>query len=356
MGLFDRFKKKEEPAKKQEEKKDMLESGFPYFGALPDGTQYTLMDFEVKQRFRHRDGTVTVAVMAKIVKGGIDDTIRPNEAKFISFEIDPNQPVTKEICQKLIERYPESEGRKYGEYQTFLGKLTEQADGSIAREDGSATVLRYMDDIAKELLKHRDDKILKSEKEMAEVFRSNNERQRKEFDERFRQAQDKKEQELQRRLSHPYFIRVHSMSDSENYDGVNLSTGDVMRLREVHKIGKSEGTYLYTAFRKDTPNPDDVEIFPKDGIAEGYPIAFEIDFRLEDIPEMRDFDVTRWILSLLGTNSKELDSQKLNYIGKISRDGLLTRNKESDSKIINDKLQELQDYFKQKLAERFEGR
>ena len=54
MGLFDRFKKKEESAQKQEEKKDYLESKFPYFGTLPDGTKYTLMDFEVKQRFRHR--------------------------------------------------------------------------------------------------------------------------------------------------------------------------------------------------------------------------------------------------------------------------------------------------------------
>lgn len=66
MGLFDRFKKKETPVREQETKiTNMLESRSPYFGILPDGEKCTLMDFDIKQRFRHRDGSVTISVMAK---------------------------------------------------------------------------------------------------------------------------------------------------------------------------------------------------------------------------------------------------------------------------------------------------
>lgn len=354
MGLFNRFfKKKEEPAKKQEEKKNYLESSFPFFGTLPDGTKCTLMDFKVKKHFRHRDDTVTVAVMARIVKGGIDDTVRPDDIEFISFEIDPNQPVTKEICQKLLERYPEAQGKKYGEYQRFLGKLTEQTDGSITREDGSTTVLRHMDDLALESLKQREAKKSRDAKEFSQQIHEIDEKKRQTALEEHKKAEELEKKIVQERLMHPYFTRIRKNSDREEYNGINLKTGKIMRLREVNKHLKDNETYLYTAFRVDVEHDYDAEMNPEEY---GYPIAFETDFKLEDIPEMGDFDVTRWILSLLGTNTKELNSQKLNYIGKISRDGLLTRNKESDSKIINDKLQELQDYFKQKLAERFEGR
>ena len=141
--------------------------------------------------------------------------------------------------------------------------------------------------------------------------------------------------------------------DVEEYNGINLETGKIMRFRNVHKILKEDGTYLYTAFRMEVQHNHDAEMSPEEY---GYPITFETDFRLEDIPELLDKDMMMQMLTLLGINEKKLKKTDLTYIGKLDRQGTLTRDSVSRSNFMNKKIKELKANFKRRLDERFEGR
>ena len=350
MGLFDRLKKKETSEQKQEEEKNYLEYRFPYFGHLSDGTEYTVLNFEVKQRFTHRDGRITLAVMAEIINAGIDDRFMSNKTSYISFEIEPNQPVTREMCQRLIEGYSIAKGQN-GKYHTFLGKLIREPSGEIDHEPGSATVAKYMDDIARELLQQRN---IKSRKETEEFHQQIQEQYQSKLNgaqENDEKAETLEEKAIQERLEHPYFVSVRHNPDVEEYNGINLETGKIMRFRNVHKILKEDGTYLYTAFRMDVQHDTDAEMSPEEY---GYPITFETDFRLEDIPELPDKDMMLQMLTLLGIDEKKLKKTDLTYIGKLDRKGTLTRDSVSRSKFMNEKIKELKDSFRRKMDAKFE--
>jgi hypothetical protein len=57
-------------------------------------------------------------------------------------------------------------------------------------------------------------------------------------------------------------VRGSANGKDDNYDGVDLDSGDVLRVRNLCKVGKDEATniYLYTANVSTTPNEHDVEI------------------------------------------------------------------------------------------------
>ena len=354
MGLFDRLKKKETlvPKQEEEEKKNYLESNSTFFGRLPDGTKYTLFGFEEKLRFTHRDKRVTAAIIAQILNTGIDDRFIEDNSSYISFEIEPDKPVTREMCQRLIESYLLAKGQN-GKYHTYLGELTETPTGEISHKPGSATVVKYMDDIAQALLQQREMRKRKSNEKFYQERRADDENRKQRALKEHENAEDLEQKVLQERLKHPYFTKIRKDSDREEYNGVDLETGEIMRLREVHKLLKDDGTYLYTAYRIDVKDDDAAEMTPEEY---GYPIAFETDFRLEDIPELPDKDVMMQMLTFLGIDKKNLSKAALTYIGKLDREGTIERNRKSRSKFMNEKIEALKAEFKRRLDERFDGR
>ena len=266
--------------------------------------------------------------------------------------MDPDQPLTTQMCQELIEIYSIKKDKEYGEYQTFLGKIIDQGKGNIIHEEGSRTVSNYMDSVAKEELTQANKIRSAEEGRITEINKAKYDNSLKDFNERYKVWEEEDRNEIRQRIENPYFNEVKGDLGKESYEGINLSNGKIMRLRDVNKIAKEDGTYLYTAFRTDTKGETDARL---DDYM-GYPIIFETDYRLEDIPRMYNEEVVRQILTLLGTDFNELNMQRLTYIGKASRDGEITRNKKSDSKFIQGKIEEMQEYFKQKLSRDDEGR
>lgn len=358
MGFFDIFKKKKEENREAVNKPrdiNMLEDIYPFFGSLPDGTEYALMDFQVIENFRHRDGSHTQAIIAKIQQVGRDGTIIPDYADYISFEMPLGLTANSAVCQKLIEGYFMTKGTR-GKSQTFIGKLTEQDSGEILRDRGSDAVANYMEQTAAQMITDRRSELdrrhqIQMEKE--QIYRAE---QRKQFEAQQKLYEAERRKTIQERLSHPYFSKIPSYDNFEQYDGINLSTGDILRLRNVQKIGKAGGTYLYTGFMKNTPNEHDVDYFGEDNIPDGYPITFETDLRLEDIAASEDLQQINQILSLLATDTKKLSSLTLSYIGKLSKDGIITREQQSRNPVISNRIEQLKQEFRQKLMRKNDGR
>ena len=135
-----------------------------------------------------------------------------------------------------------------------------------------------------------------------------------------------------------------------NYDGVNIETGDVLRIRNVNKVGKDgSGTYLYSAYIDNTPNEHDVEVLGKTPM--GFPVCFELPKRLEDIVRDGDLKEIRQVLQLLSNGRNFENHKQLNYIGGIDKNGQVNRSAISSSSAIQATIEKMKTQFAEQMEQ-----
>ena len=134
-----------------------------------------------------------------------------------------------------------------------------------------------------------------------------------------------KKQEKQQRLQNPFFIdigRTNRNPELANYNGVNLTNGEILRIRNLSKVGKDEnGIYLYQGFIASTTESSNT-ISGDNYIGGNYvPICFTLGKKIEDIIQGHNVNEINSMLSMLSQpqifSPKHCPKNQLNYIGSL---------------------------------------
>lgn len=137
------------------------------------------------------------------------------------------------------------------------------------------------------------------------------------------------EEKRKQRLASPYFSYKFTVLDgitNRQFQGVDLSTGEILRLEKTDKIAETaNGMNIYEGYVEHISNEKDMSIFEKDK-TNGYPVIFESAVKLEDIASNKEPKQIQAVLSLLSKNKDvRLLKDQLIYIGGIREDGRIYR-------------------------------
>lgn len=161
------------------------------------------------------------------------------------------------------------------------------------------------------------------------------------------QLEISEEEKRQQRLAAPYFSYKFTVMDgvaNRQFQGVDLSTGEILRLEKTDKIAETaNGMNIYEGFVEHISNEKDMAIFEKDKKS-GYPVIFESAIKLEDIASNKNPEQIHSVLDLLSKNKEvKLLKDQLIYIGGIRQDGKVYRqdcsSEESAEKITQKMIQ-----------------
>lgn len=135
------------------------------------------------------------------------------------------------------------------------------------------------------------------------------------------------------RKENPYFTR-HASGD---YEGINVNSGEILRMQGVQKIGKDEtGRYLYSGYLGNTSSESNAWMLDQDGIPSGVPVCFSIDKRVEDIVAENNPAEIRQLLQLLSQEDNFRNNNGyMNYIGALDRNGNVTRGVDNSPALQN---------------------
>lgn len=156
------------------------------------------------------------------------------------------------------------------------------------------------------------------------------------------------EEERKKRLESPYFSYKFTVLDgvaNRQYQGVDLTTGEIVRLENTNKIAEEpNGTCIYSGFVERVKREKDVQLFDKQK-ASGYPVIFETAVKLEDIASNKKPEEIYAVLDLLSRNKQvNLMKDQLIYIGGIRQDGQVYRQDCSSEQIAEKITKEMLEY------------
>ena len=159
------------------------------------------------------------------------------------------------------------------------------------------------------------------------------------------QEQQKRLQEVERRKRDAFLRQIpSSINGYEEYNGRNIENGDVLKLRQIQKVGKDKlGNYLYSGYIQSTENEYDEERLDNEEPF-GFPVCFELPERLSDIVTRQDPKEIDRVLELF-SDRQNFKSNDLQYIGNIDKTGIVQHGGMSKSSAINYKVQQLQQAF-----------
>lgn len=156
------------------------------------------------------------------------------------------------------------------------------------------------------------------------------------------------EEERKKRLESPYFSYKFTVLDgvtNRQYQGVDLTTGEILKLENTNKIAEEpNGTCIYSGFVERIKREKDVQLFDKQK-ASGYPVIFETAVKLEDIASNKKPEEIHAVLDLLSRNKQvNLMKDQLIYIGGIRQDGQVYRQDCSSEEVAEKITKEMIEY------------
>ena len=356
MGLFD-FLHRPSGKNTQEVIKEVEKMPTMMSIYREDGTQTEVLNIEEAQKFRHSDGSISSLISARVIHVNQGDTIYLDAADPICFEIPEGRyDLVKELITRFTGMYTgiELNEKSY----TYLGRAYSEED--IRLQPPTAAVSEQIGKLNEKLLEEITNKRLKKcfimeMREKAEIEKSIK-----------RQKNDKKinsefANKIKLRMENPFIKGGLDKFQAEQYDGVNLTNGEILRIRAVNKITKdASGRYVYTAQLASTSDEKDVELFSPDVKV---PVVFTLPYILNDIVNT-EYEATykkqleKAVLDLLSngyqkniTPEGECDVSELHDIGGINKDGSVIENSQENgvSQVVISKIVELQgEYIKQR--------
>ena len=355
MGLFDRLKNNRET--KVEEKRIREVYSIP---SLDGKEEITSFRPEKVNEIRHRNNEVTQLIMARIIKQREGDTIYFDYTDYVAFELPKEQEISDEIMSAVMRQYEiESRGKMQGgQQQYYLGRLIDDRTGWYTFDNKSAAVQNIVDKIVEKEITERN----------AELDAKIQQRRQEEMkrQQEFMASIDAKgylenvQREKNERKQYPTIREIYYPNKQNdyryaNYDGVNINTGDILRMRQVNKVGKDgSGTYLYSAYIKNAANESDVEFFNGQN-PDGYAVCFELQKRLEDIVRTGNIQEITQVLTLLSDERNFQDMRQLTYIGEIDKNGQVSRKEKSSSSAIQSRIEVMKQEFARAMQQRDQG-
>ena len=306
--------------------------------------RFMFFNLEKINEAKHSDGTLTDVMLSRILQYRDGNTIMPDLADYVGFEIQHGEELTTEQIDKITLSYLEEKMNNVGEIGFYVGRLVKQENDDYQMIP-SDTVEKYvMGQIAKIRAKEQEEYKEHEKKTERELFyKELDARQHiKEQEEHFNKQKEKRLENPNIKLQGRYKIDEKIYED---YNGINIAEGEnqgeILRIRKLDKVGKDgSGTYLYSAFLSNTPNEHDVEMLSHNNPS-GVPVCFELEKRFEDIIKDGDKQEIIALLAFLSDSKNFENSNQLNYIGKIDKNFQIAREKESDSYAIRKQIEKM---------------
>lgn len=316
---------------------------------------YTITIFGVEEqglKAKHRNGEITKLMLAKAIKVRDGDALMVDLADDIAFELKEGQQPDDKVLQAVAYEYERQKVLKNKAICDYLG-IVNYTDKGYEITQKSQKVDQYVNqNVVPEILEKRRAR----EELLVEKYAKRQEKE-KERERKFLEDLDAREyvaqmqETMKKRMENPYLRKVGQYKINgktyEDYDGINIQTGDILRIRRLDKVGKDgSGTYLYQGYVHSTLNEDDAEILDE-GIPMGIPVYFDLPKRFSDIEIVNNPEEIRTILELLANAEKYSNREGLSYIGGIDRNGKLNHSAEPDSLGIANAIKRLtQEYAK----------
>ena len=361
MGLFKNIKEKIQTII-QRAKTPRLQAGNDYKQnnynqpiqvTLPNGAG-TLMitNIQFERQYEYANGINTNLMIANFYHIENQNAIINGNLEHVAFEIREGQSIDEVILDKIGKYYVYEKNMPDNKSCIYLGHLSQDP-----YELGTNNKNMYVQEYVNQELSYRFD--VEKEQARQNVLES----QRESMERHNREAQNyrdrlKQEHELyqiqqqnikQQRIQNPYLEPKDN--SLRNFDGINMYNGEILRLRQMNKIGKDDnGTYLYTGYVQSTPNEHDVEYLNQNGKPMGRPVCFATDKKIEEIMQSNNPNDLINFLSML--SNEQNDNGYLNYVGKIDMYGRNDPNIANTSSQIQTAVNKLKNqFYNEKISE-----
>lgn len=347
MGLFDFLHKPkqdtknsiEQIAKDRTQKEDIF-----LYGASIYGT------------FKHSDNSLTDLIKASVIIPTESGTYIFDDQTYICFEIPHNRT---DLIQTVVSKIAglQLSNNSY----TYVGRAYDEYD--IRFQPPTATVNSYVDKINLELQKKLQQE--RMEWEQKEQQRLQEEAiKREEKNKILDKELEEHKLKLLQNINNPILkkARFSSYRDVQNFDGTDMKTGEVLRLRSVQLKDRDENNFVYIAKLNSTPSEFDVEFVNTTEF--GVPVVFTIPYNFQDLlgdvidPQQKQ-TIVKAVLTLLSQGyydhllpNGKWDTRILHDIGGVDKEGRIfphIRGKAADT--LMNKITSLQrQYYSQKQA------
>lgn len=337
MGLFDRFKRKDNINNEQEKTNNIKE----YIVHMSNNMNVMVHNIQKENEVVNSEGQIiSTIVKARIIEYEPNECVKSDLSDYIVFEIPEGKEINQEMIYCIIQNYYMQRPYMVKNEYTYLGRMFENENGYIMGEKDNS-VSTYVQNNMNPNIKREKEELIAEENQSQE-------NDREEFIESIDAREYLQEQQEIRnqRIQNPtiQYRDMHSRNGEvyENYDGININTGEILKLRNMDKIGRDEnGTYLYSGYIYNTKNTTDLEFLDleKQNIA-SY-VCFELPRRLSDIVMENNREDIQRLLELLSDEKNYENKQELKYIGRIDSKNMVTRDNVASSIAIQDKIEEL---------------
>ena len=323
------------------------------------GEKNVVLDrIEEKGTIEHSNGRIMKLYICRIQKFERGKRSNFDDADYIAFEV-PGI-FTNGMTEEILRQYQmESRGIPSAKNRYYLGMMEREGNRYVINGRSQAVDKKVKQIVDKEI----EDRLEEQRRRIEEDERERQERRIKEQKKReFRNRIDARKYEdrilkmQEKRLQFPTLRKAKSYNNGrENYDGVDLAMGNVLRIRNVCKVGKDKnGTYLYSAVLDTTLNESDVEILSGEDLI-GKAVCFELPGRLDEIVEKGDPREIESILTILTMGVHYGKPRILNYIGEMKRNGEIrvsegTKEIQSRSPAIQTKIEMMKKEYAEKQA------
>ena len=320
MGLFKRNKRG--PKKAEQTGTSNRENGVGEYNykSRDKGYLIKILGVEGVMPVQYSNSERTKLMLAKAIKLREGGTFMFDEVKNIAFELNESQLLNYDVLQAVAYQYELQKNSK-GEGCQYLGIVDRTGNGY--------KITRYSSGV-ENYIKQQIDPMIIAQKEQKRIEADKRNRQsqlndRQSLYKESLKAQeyiDAMQREYNQRKANPYLYKAGQYEvngkNYENYNGINLQTGEILRIRHLDKVVKTKdtGIYLYQGNIYSTPNEDDLEVF-KGGNPGEVSVCFELPKRLSDIVNEQNPEEIRSVLELLSSARNYSINEGLVYLGEI---------------------------------------
>lgn len=333
----------------------------PYIRAIPGTDEYVRIgSIKFENQIIHSNGIATNLMVAKVIRERNGKTFNEDNQDYVVFEMPCGINIDDIILQKIVDYYLFEKNMLNSEKCVYIGRVNNNP------QDYNINKSNYVDQYVKKqirenIINEMESKKLNKERSF-EILRKNTDISCKKYRENLqngtRQYLQNEEKVRNERIKNFYLRRKLEYRGKDErvyqeYDGVNISNGEILKLRQLNKVGKDEETgrtYLYTGYIQSTGHDYDVELISKDKSPSGMiPVCFTLDKKIDEIIKQNNQREIYSVLSLLSNKENyENNNGFLNYIGSIDIDGNIFKSQDRLPQSIRENIKNLQQQFYQR--------
>lgn len=319
MGIFDFFKNnKNKKSNTNNQERDFDDNEYK---SVNRGYTITIDGIRKDVAIQHRNKERTNLLLAKAIKTRDGDAIIFDMMDDIAFELKEWQQPTHEVLQAVAYQYERQKELK-NEVCNYLG-IVDYTQNGYELTQKSLKIEEYVkQQIVPQILRQKEEQ----RRQADERYMQRQQEERESFMKNLDSRDYVKEMEnvKQQRIQNPYLHMVDKYrvngDIAEDYDGINIKTGEILRVRQLEEMinGDKTGEYMYQGYVNFVENEDDAQMYDNGKILGAVPVCFRLPQRFSDIVQEQNNRKINSVLNLL-SNAKNYSDRELIYLGEVDK-------------------------------------